>query len=542
MNKLHLEYIGLRPGTVKDENIEHGLFGQVYAEDGSLLNIEDLELKEISKIISKYSKQNVDIFKTVLSVTEEDSLRYGMDKEAWKNVLYKRIYDIARASEIPTQSIEWSASYHSKKGHPHCHLVYWNKDQNLMLQHKPFLKYKDIRKCVAKEVFKEELEKLYDIKNVSKKDMGKLSKEELEKYKLKIREELKNPDIELNIVDTSYVETLLKTYSEKLKVGEKVYFYDTKNPENFVEISKDVQRNFKKYYGHFVKEENEVVRFKNNGVHSVLYKNNDFTDTGCFLTNFSDIKIAKSKEELESVIKEQMEKEINIDNELREIMPSIIPNNILSYEFREKSFTEITNKIIYLKKIIEKENLEKFGVDKITFKYEYQSSDVKKQIDKISNLILNTSIDCKIQFDNYIKASLEIARILADISNKSDYERVKNRARDEMLNKIGNQILQVLKQSIKENREEEYLKAKKEYELKGLEFKLNQELFEERQNEKQTRDLIASIFNGMSKENISLRAKANRLKGVNYNNMTKEQRMAELKKIQNSSGFDWFIE
>ena len=542
MNKLHLEYIGLRPGTVKDENIEHGLFGQVYAEDGSLLNIEDLELKEISKIISKYSKQNVDIFKTVLSVTEEDSLRYGMDKEAWKNVLYKRIYDIARASEIPTQSIEWSASYHSKKGHPHCHLVYWNKDQNLMLQHKPFLKYKDIRKCVAKEVFKEELEKLYDIKNVSKKDMGKLSKEELEKYKLKIREELKNPDIELNIVDTSYVETLLKTYSEKLKVGEKVYFYDTKNPENFVEISKDVQRNFKKYYGHLVKEENEVVRFKNNGVHSVLYKNNDFTDTGCFLTNFSDIKIAKSKEELESVIKEQMEKEINIDNELREIMPSIIPNNILSYEFREKSFTEITNKIIYLKKIIEKENLEKFGVDKITFKYEYQSSDVKKQIDKISNLILNTSIDCKIQFDNYIKASLEIARILADIDNKSDYDRVKNKARDEMLNKIGNQILQVLKQSIKENREEEYLKAKKEYELKGLEFKLNQELFEERQNEKQTRDLIASIFNGMSKENISLRAKANRLKGVNYNNMTKEQRMAELKKIQNSSGFDWFIE
>ena len=542
MNKLHLEYIGLRPGTVKDENIEHGLFGQVYAEDGSLLNIEDLELKEISKIISKYSKQNVDIFKTVLSVTEEDSLRYGMDKEAWKNVLYKRIYDIARASEIPTQSIEWSASYHSKKGHPHCHLVYWNKDQNLMLQHKPFLKYKDIRKCVAKEVFKEELEKLYDIKNVSKKDMGKLSKEELEKYKLKIREELNNPDIELNIVDTSYVETLLKTYSEKLKVGEKVYFYDTKNPENFVEISKGVQRNFKKYYGHLVKEENEVVRFKNNGIHSVLYKNDDFTDTGCFLTNFSDIKIAKSKEELESVIKEQMEKEINIDNELREIMPSIIPNNILSYEFREKSFTEITNKIIYLKKIIEKENLEKFGVDKITFKYEYQSSDVKKQIDKISNLILNTSIDCKIQFDNYIKASLEIARILADISNKSDYERVKNRARDEMLNKIGNQILQVLKQSIKENREEEYLKAKKEYELKGLEFKLNQELFEERQNEKQTRDLIASIFNGMSKENISLRAKANRLKGVNYNNMTKEQRMAELKKIQNSSGFDWFIE
>lgn len=542
MNKLHLEYIGLRPGTVKDANIEHGLFGQIYGEDGSLINIENLELKDICKRVSKYSKQNVDIFKTVLSVTEEDSLRYGMDKEAWKNVLNKRISDIARASGIPTQSVEWSASFHSKKGHPHCHLVYWNKDQNLLLQKQPFLKYRDIRKCVAKEVFKEELEKLYDIKNVSKKDIGKLSKEELEKYKMKIREELNNPDIELNIVDTSYTETLIKTYMEKLKVGEKVYFYDIKNPENFVEISKDIQRNFKKYYGHLVKEEKEIIRFKNNGEHSLLYKNNDFTDTGCFLTNFSDIKIARNKSELEEIIKMQREKEINIDNELREIMPSIIPNNILSYEFRETSFAEITNKIIYLKKIIEKENLEKFGVDKITFKYEYQSSDVKKQIDKISNLILNTSIDCKIQFDNYIKTSLDIARILSDISNKADYDRVKNKARDEMLNKIGNQILQVLKKSINENRDEEYIKAKKEYELKGLEFKLNQELFEERQNAKQTRDLITSIFNGMSKDNISLRAKTNRLKGANFNNMTKEQRIAELKKIQNSSGFDWFIE
>ena len=60
-------------------------------------------------------------------------------------------------------------------------------------------------------------------------------------------------------------------------------------------------------------------------------------------------------------------------------------------------------------------------------------------------------------FFNIIIGSCNLfARILADIDNKSDYDRVKNKARDEMLNKIGNQILQVLKQSIKENREEEY--------------------------------------------------------------------------------------
>jgi len=542
LDKLHVDYIALRPGTVKDENIEHGLFGKMYDEDGSLIDLEKINLKDINKRVLKYAKQNNDIFKTVLSVTEEDSLRYGVDKEAWKNILNKRISDIARASGIPPQSIEWAASFHAKKGHPHCHLVYWNKDQNLMLQHMPFLKYRDIRKCVAKEVFKEELEKLYDIKNVSKKEIGKLSKEELDNYKEKLKKELKNPDIELNIVDTSYIETLMKAYSDKLKVGEKVYFYDSKNPENFAEISKDVQRNFKKYYGNMVKEEKEVLRFKNNGEHSVLYKNNDFTDTGCFLTNFSDIKIARTKSELEEIIKKQRDKEIDIDNELREIMPSIIPTNILSYEFREKSFIEISNKILYLKNLMANESYNKYGYEKLSFKYEYQTSEIKKQIDKISYLILNTSNDCKLQFNNYIQASLDIGRMLADIDNKKDYDRVKSKAKDEMLNKIGNQILQIIKIAINENKEEEYLKAKQEYEAKGLEYKLSRELFEEKMNKRQVENLITDVFNMIAQNNISINAKSNRLKRSKLNNMTKEQQRAEIKKKQNSSGFEWFLE
>ena len=94
--------------------------------------------------------------------------------------------------------------------------------------------------------------------------------------------------------------------------------------------------------------------------------------------------------------------------------------------------------------------------DKITFRYDLQQPKVKKEIDRITVLILNTSKDCKLQFNNYISSSLDIARLLSDIENKTDYERVKQVAKDEVYNKIGNQILSFLKESMNEDYKEKY--------------------------------------------------------------------------------------
>ena len=539
VNKLHVEYIGTRPGTVYNENINHGLFGNVYSQNGELLDLENFELKDINEKMKDITKKNIDVFKTVFSMTEDDVLRYGMNKDTWKDILTKRITDIAKASNIPPESIEWTASFHSKKQNPHCHLVFWNKDQNLELNKKPFLKFKEIRKCIAKEVYKEELEKLYDTKNISKKEIKDMSKEELANYKNEIKKKLNNPDLKFNEVDISKEEKLLKLYTDNLKVGDRVYFYSKQEPKNFVEIKKEAVTTNRKYFGNEITENQEVLKFRNNGDRSLLYKSDDFTDTACFLTDFKDIGIAKTKEELEKIIEERQEEEFKIDNELREIMPSIVPNNILSHEFRTKSFDEITNRIASLKELIKAENKKARGEEKLTFRYDLQQPKVKKEIDKISTLILNTSKDCKLQFNQYISSSLDIARYSQDIDNKNDYERVKARAKDEAFNKIGNQILQALKTSINEDYKAKYEEKKREYEARGLEYKIKQADFEKQIKDRETRELIESVFKTLDTENISNRAKQNRLK-MDFGNMTKRQIREYMKMKENSSGFEWF--
>ena len=500
-----------------------------------------MKLEDIEKRVGNMSRKGTNIYKTVFSMTEEDTLRYGTDKEAWKEALNKRINEIAKASNIPSESIEWTASFHSKNGKPHCHLVFWNKDQELELNKRPFLKFKDIRKSISKEIFKEELEKIYDIKNVSKKQISTMTKEELEKYKESLKDKLKNPDLDINEVDTSEEENLIKKCSNELNVNSTIYLYNKLDPETFVEIKKEKEILARKYYGNEIKEEKEVLKFRNNGTRAMLYKNDDFTDTACFLTNFSEIKIARSKEELEKIIKEKNEKDIKIDNLLREIMPGLVPNNVFSNELREKSFNEITNRIFSLKKIIQEENEKVLGENKITFKYEFQQTKVKKEIDKIATLILNTSKDCKIQFNNYISSSLDIGRYLADIENRNDYERVKSKAKDEVFNKMGNQILQFLKESINENKQEEWENKHKEYESKNLKYELSKESYKNYREKQEVRQLINNIFNVLNTDNISLKAKNDRMR-ADFNNMTKEQIREYLKMKENSNGFDWFRE
>ena len=74
--------------------------------------------------------------------------------------------------------MEWIASFHAKKGQPHCHLIVWNKNQDLSVKRKPYIFFNKIKTAIAKSVYKEELEVMYNIKDVSKEILGKLSKEE----------------------------------------------------------------------------------------------------------------------------------------------------------------------------------------------------------------------------------------------------------------------------------------------------------------------------------------------------------------------------
>ena len=132
LDELHEDYIATRPGTDFGENF-HGLFG--YINENS--NVEKMELSDIKKYVASKTLNGVDIYKTVISLSESDAIQYGYTtKEAWKDLLLEKVQEIGREFDIKPENLEWTASYHSKKSNPHCHLLLWNKNQHLELQKK----------------------------------------------------------------------------------------------------------------------------------------------------------------------------------------------------------------------------------------------------------------------------------------------------------------------------------------------------------------------------------------------------------------------
>lgn len=516
LDELHEHYIATRPGTDFGENF-HGLFG--YINENS--NVEKMELSDIKKYVASKTLNGVDIYKTIISLSESDAIQYGYTtKEAWKDLLLEKVQEIGREFDIKPENLEWTASYHSKKSNPHCHLLLWNKNQHLELQKKPFVRYKRIRKTLSKSIFKQKLKSLYDIKNVSKKEIANLTNEELLKYKEDLKEFYENPDITLRIIDTDEQEKVIIDNLKNLKLDKCIYICDIENPNNFAEIRKI---------------DTDKYEFKNCGEQSILYRKNSFLDTAEFLANFSNLKVFNYKKDLEKYIEKKNNEHIDIENNLREIMPDIFGIPVLSNKFKEQNFDIILNKITELKS---KSNNFENG-----YKYKYQNPEIKMYINELSKLILNTSEDCRNEFDEYIQTSINVSRIIADINNKKEYEKVKRIAENEMFTKIGNQILQF----VKEVGFEEYIRKREEWENKKIQFaenqgikKANEDLFIKRLESQNARKMITDIFQMLSEENISHNAYYNRIR--NNNNLSKQAKREIYLKNRMKGNIDWGLE
>lgn len=516
LDKLHEDYIATRPGADFGDD-SHGLFGYILENN----NVEKIELDKIKKYVENLTLNNIDVQKTVISLSESDAIKYGYTtKEAWKNLIIERINEIAEEFGIKPENVEWTASYHSKKNNPHCHLLFWNKNQNLELQKKPYVRYKKIRKALAKTIFKLKLKSLYDIKNVSKKLIAQMTNEELARYKDNLKEIYKNPDMKLRIIDTDREEQIILDNLKNLNIDEKIYICDIEEPTNFTEIKKI---------------EVDKYEYKNFGEQALLYRENSYLDSAQFLANFSDLKVYKTLEELQNYINVKKQEHFDIENNLKEIMPDIFGIPIISNKFKEENFSIILSKIIKLKEI--SNDFEK------GFKYQYQIPEVKMYVNEISKLILNSSEDCKNEFNEYIQASINASRILEEISNKKDYEKIKKIAERDMLNKMGNQILQL----IKEVNLEEYLRKKQEWKDNTIKFqeaqgikKANIEQEIKNIESKNARRIINDIFKMLSEENISHNAYYNRIK--NSTNLSKQAKREIYLKNRMKGSIDWGTE
>ena len=523
IDKMHTDYIATRSGV--DTGFEtHGLFGNILDTD----EVEMLELDTIKKHIQNISKKNIDVFKTVISLKNEDAMEYGyFNKKSWKEMLEERMPEIARAFKIPLNDLEWVAAFHAKKDKPHCHLIVWNKNQDMSVQRKPFVNYKQIRSAVAKSVFKEELKAIYEIKDVSKSLLGKMSKNEVDTYKEDLKKLYQNEDLMLKAVNTENTQNFVNKALEDMKKDDVIYISNNSDPENYTQIKK---------------LDNEKYQFKNVGEKAVLYKDDTYLEAVTFLSKFSNLKVMKNEGELNEFIQNRKEEVKSVEDELKEIMPSLFSTPIISSNVKQENIEQILNKMAKLEEVSKS--------FKRGFIYKYQEPESKRVLNEITMLLVNSNKDCKNEFNRYVDTCVKIDKMLQKVDTYKDYEKIKNQARSEMIKKIGNQILK----SIKETKTEEYKRKSaewkekreywnfktKEFEEKQGEYEARQLLYENQLRESNIRQLIQETYKLLSEESMS---KFQRFKRATrtFGDLSKRE-IKEIIRNGKSSGFDWFSE
>ena len=523
IDKLHVDYIATRKGVDKSANT-HGLFGNILGTD----NVEILELEDIKKYIQGKSNENIDIFKTVISLREEDAMQYGfLNQKAWKNLLQERTFEIAKAFKIPINDMEWVAAFHAKKGQPHCHLVVWNKNQDLSVKRKPYIFYNDMRKVIAKGVYKDELEAEYNVKDISKKELGKLSQKEFEKLKENMKELYNNKELVIRAIETEKTENIINETLDNMKIGQKLYIANKTDPDNYTEILKRDETNYE---------------FKNIGDKAILYKDNTYLEAVSFLSKFNKLIVVEDKKSLEKFIKDVKNEEKSIDDELKEIMPSSFNIPILTSEIKSENLEQIVNKIAKLEKVSDS--------FKKGYIYKYQEPECKRIINEISTLLINSNEECKEKFSNYVNTCIRIDKILQKVNTYKDYENIKNKAKTEMIRKVGNQLLKTIKESKKENyinrcqewkeKREYWDRKNKEHEEKQGEFEARHELYERQLQEINIRNLAKDVYKILAEENMSKNQTLKRITKT-FGDLSKRE-IKEIIRKNKDAGFDWYHE
>lgn len=136
-NEHYLKYINERPGS-------QGLFG----------NIDVSNPDKLGNHIADLANEGHLIYRGIISLREDDAVNLGFDKKsAWVDYMHMMLPDIAREFNIPVDKLQWTAAYHIKNGHPHCHYMFWNKDIQVASPYIHVSKQARIREMLSKEMF-----------------------------------------------------------------------------------------------------------------------------------------------------------------------------------------------------------------------------------------------------------------------------------------------------------------------------------------------------------------------------------------------------
>lgn len=170
-NSNYVKYIAEREHVMKlSPESESGLFGRI---DGT--NNDELDVTDTQNYVYGISKAGVTVYNAYISFRPEIAKRLELDSlEKWQNYIKFHIETLMRGYDIPKDRFEYIAAVHDKKGQPHIHISFWDKDPPVTVQ---FVKKEvsdNVRKKLIHDTFANELSYYYGISNEAMSDAKEL--------------------------------------------------------------------------------------------------------------------------------------------------------------------------------------------------------------------------------------------------------------------------------------------------------------------------------------------------------------------------------
>lgn len=168
-HKNYTEYLAYSKYAIKNENVEHGLFGIV----NKFPDIENMEsVNKISDLIIDLADRKIPIYRGVISLKEYDASRLGyLEKEKWKELLEGKLPSIASKLNIKYSDMQYVGAVHLEDEHPHLQFMLWSKSRDKSNYYvKAEIKNK-LRKEFTNAVFREDLLPIYQEKDLAKKNI-----------------------------------------------------------------------------------------------------------------------------------------------------------------------------------------------------------------------------------------------------------------------------------------------------------------------------------------------------------------------------------
>lgn len=206
--EIFMNYLDSRPNS-------HGLFSE--SDDKIILD----------KVAKEVANHEGAIWTHIISLHRDDAERMGYtDLDHWRDLVRRRISDIAAAQKIAPENIRWYAAFHNKETNPHVHIVVYSDNP-----HEGYLTkngIEKIRSAFANDIYKGELHNLYQQENQVRDKL----RSEVESVMKKLLSKLNNS----NESDPNLEQLVLKLQSQlRNSKGKKVYGYLQPNVKKTVD-------------------------------------------------------------------------------------------------------------------------------------------------------------------------------------------------------------------------------------------------------------------------------------------------------------------